>query len=89
MAERTNLGFAGTFSMGKRGERRFGELGLHAELHAERPGGDVVRRFGGSAGRAADFGVRLLLEQILGIAREHLVERDDKRAGRVRLSRPV
>ena len=76
---------AATFSIGNVGERRFGELGLDAELHAERPGGDIVGRFGGRAGRTPDFGIGLLFEQVLGVAREHLVERDDEGSGRIRL----
>ena len=49
----------------------------------ERPRGDVVRRFGRRRGRTPHLGIRLPLEQVLGVPGEHLVHRHDERAGGV------
>ena len=83
LADENEVGRGCHFVHREGGERRFGELRFDAELHAEGPGGDVVGRFGGCARRTADFGIGLLFEQILGIARIHLIERDDVGSGRI------
>ena len=69
-----------------RGQRGFREYRFHAELHPQRPRRHVVGSFGRRIGRTMHFRIRLLFEQVLGVAREHLRERDHVRPGRVGLA---
>ena len=74
-------------------QRVLDEHRVYAEQHPQRPGGDVVRRFRWRVRRPPHFGIRLLLEHVLCVAREHLRHRDHERAGAigraVRLERRV